>query len=342
MNTKTCFIVTACLFSFAIVKAQVPIGIIEVYGNRSISAATIAEALSFKVGDTINRQIAKKNHETERLKKVLHVPYVNIESVCCTERKEEILFIGIGENNTSQLSFRKAPAQPLFLPTEMVVTYDAFINSVREAVLKNQAGEDLSQGHSLMAYAPSRELQKKFIGYASDPAVLRSVLREAADHKQRAIAAHIIAYAADKRAVVDDLLFAVDDPDEEVRNNAARALSVIAFYASEHPELQMQIPAQPFIHMLNSVSWTDRNKAALVLFHLSSTRNPKLFQQLKEVALPALLEMAQWKSKQHAFLYYIILGRMAGLDDEKLFTAFSSDQFANTLNEVVANVKATK
>ncbi|HYH16526.1 MAG TPA: HEAT repeat domain-containing protein, partial [Flavisolibacter sp.] len=277
----------------------------------------------------------KAAHEVEKLKQALHVPYVSIEAVCCTEDNKEIVFIGISESSASQPSYRKAPTQPLHLPAVMKATYDSLMSTIMDAVKSGQAEEDLSQGHSLMVYPRSRALQEQFISYAAELTMLRNVLRYAADAKQRAMAAQIIAYAADKRAVTDDLVYAVADPDDEVRNNATRALSVIAHYGLEHPELQIQIPAQPFISMLNSISWTDRNKAALVLFHLSRTRNPILMQQLKEAALPSLLEMVQWKSKQHVLLYYILLGRMAGLEDERLFTAFSSDRFADMLNEIV-------
>ena len=41
---------------------------------------------------------------------------------------------------------------------------------------------------------------------------------------QRAMAATLIGYAPDKKAVVNDLEYAMQDPDEDVRSSAMRAL----------------------------------------------------------------------------------------------------------------------
>lgn len=339
MNVKPLLALSIISFFFSSSNAQQAIGIIDIFGNRSISTPAVYQALTFKVGDSINRKTFSKEAEAEKLKKALQIPYATVESVCCTQDKKEILFIGIGENDESQLLFRKAPTKQMQLPEEMITTYDSLMNTLLDAIKSGQANEDYSQGHSLVAYPKSRALQEKFIKQAADLFVLRTVLRNAADAKQRAIAAYIIAYAADKRAVTNDLLFAVSDPDDEVRNNATRALGIFAQYGQSHPELQIQIPAQPFIKMLNSISWTDRNKGAAVLFHLSNSRNPELLNQLKTEALASLIEMAQWKSKEHAGFSFIILGRIAGLNEEKLFKALNSNSFSATLQEVIKKVQ---
>ncbi|MBT4496397.1 MAG: hypothetical protein HOC74_01670 [Gemmatimonadetes bacterium] len=59
-----------------------------------------------------------------------------------------------------------------------------------------------------------RAIEERFIGFAEEHLErLRQVLRYAADAEQRQIAAWVIAYAGDKRAIVDDLLYAVSDSD---------------------------------------------------------------------------------------------------------------------------------
>jgi HEAT repeat protein len=51
---------------------------------------------------------------------------------------------------------------------------------------------------------------------------------------QRALAAQVLGYASDKRAVLDDLLGAMHDQSDEVHNNAMRALLVFADAAMNH------------------------------------------------------------------------------------------------------------
>lgn len=151
--------------------------------------------------------------------------------------------------------------------------------------------------------------------------------------------AMIAAYHPDKAFVVKELLYAIADNDEEVRNNATRALWVLADYFNEHPEKRIDIPASPFIDMLRSAVWTDRNKGALVLLALTQGRNGVLLPDLKALALPSLAEMARWRQSGHAFQSYMILGRMAGLPDEACFQAFNSDQRLSFLDAMLLKIE---
>jgi HEAT repeat protein len=70
------------------------------------------------------------------------------------------------------------------------------------------------------------------IDYARDHAALASeVLATSADARHRRWAAVILGYAPDKRAAATALIRGVSDPDDGVRNNATRALGVIATYS---------------------------------------------------------------------------------------------------------------
>jgi len=69
-----------------------------------------------------------------------------------------------------------------------------------------------------------RALQEAFVDLATTyPTELRNVLREGANEEQRAMAAYIIGYAPNKMRVVNDLQYALQDPDDTVRNNACAA-----------------------------------------------------------------------------------------------------------------------
>src|SRR5437016_12893976 len=102
--------------------------------------------------------------------------------------------------------------------------------------------------------------------------VLREVLRNSSDDEHRAMAAYIVGYAPKKRDVVDDLQQAVQDPDDSVRNNAMRALGAIAALAAKDPDLGIRISPTWFIEMLNSIVWSDRNKAVMALLNLTESR----------------------------------------------------------------------
>ena len=170
-----------------------------------------------------------------------------------------------------------------------------------------------------MADSATRSWQERFPDYAKHRLkILKTVLRNSADAEQRAIAAYVIGYASDKRLVTDDLLIAAVDEDEIVRNNAARALAAIATLAQRKPSLRIKISPAPFINMLSSSIWTDRNKALMVLSILTKRRDRSLLRQLHDRAFGSLVEMARWKSKGHAFHAFLILGRLRNISDREL------------------------
>ena len=80
-----------------------------------------------------------------------------------------------------------------------------------------------------------------------------------------------LGYARQSPRQVLALMRAARDPDEGVRNNATRAIAVLA--RANH-RLASQISPDTFIEMLNSGIWTDRNKGAMVLMSLTAKRDP--------------------------------------------------------------------
>jgi hypothetical protein len=141
------------------------------------------------------------------------------------------------------------------------------------------------------------------------------VLRSSADAQQRIVAAHLLGYATKSDEQLVALVRASHDPDDTVRNNAIRALGVLA---SSDPKEAARIPAAGFIAMLNSGSWTDRNKAGFLLDVLSEGRDPKLLGRLRAEALDSLIEMARWRVAGHANFARILLGRVAGIEENHL------------------------
>ena len=96
----------------------------------------------------------------------------------------------------------------------------------------------------------ARAIQERFVTYAKrDLGQLRLVLQSSGDAVHRALAALVLGYAPDKPAVVEDLVHGISDPDEEVRNNAMRALMV---FADIEPGVSGSVPRIPSSHSLRS------------------------------------------------------------------------------------------
>ena len=48
-----------------------------------------------------------------------------------------------------------------------------------------------------------------------------------------------------------------------------------------------------------------------------------MLEQLRERAIPALADMARWKTLTHALPAYILLGRTAGIPEERIQASWS-------------------
>lgn len=304
-----------------------PIGIIDTYGLRTVSEADVLQALSVKPGSDALDTIKSQQDILARIKVIPNVADASFNLVCCDDAEgRSILFVGVREKGTPPLEFRPAPKGDVRLPAKIVKAGDDFQQAFTKALETREFTEDDSQGHAIFANKQTRAVQERFVSLATpNLAILRRVLFESSNAKQRALAAQVIAYVRDKRSVVVDLAYAMTDPDGETRNNAMRALLVIAKYANANPQLKIKVPTLPFVRMLNSLEWTDRNKSAGALDALTIDRDPKLFAQLKREALNSLVEMASWKNPGHAQPSFNILGRLAGMTEAEIGAAWAGN-----------------
>ena len=302
-----------------------PIGIIDTYGLRTVSETDLLRALAVKPGSDALQTMTSQQDIVARIKSLPNVADASINLVCCDDAEgQSILFVGIREKGTPPLTFRPAPKGNVRLPAEIVKAGEDFEQAFTKALEAKEFTEDDSQGHALYTNKETRAVQERFVTLATpNLAILRRVIRESSDAKQRALAAQMIAYARDKRSVVKDLAYAMTDPDGETRNNAMRALLVIAKYANANPQLKIKVPTLPFVRMLNSLEWTDRNKSAGALDALTIGRDPGLLAQLKREALNSLAEMARWKNPGHARPSFNILGRLAGMTENEISAAWT-------------------
>jgi HEAT repeats len=298
---------------------QLRIGIIDFYGLGHVSVADVRHALTFKEGDTVaidGGRPAVLGESEKRLSTLPRVAQATITLVCC-DAGSAIVFVGIQQEGAQVLRFRPAPTGAARLTADVVEAGNRFSTAFMAAVQRGDAGEDDSHGHALAHDPATRRVQELFIGYAArDLPLLREVLRESGDTAHRALAAQVLGYAADKQSVVGDLVQAMTDPSEDVRNNAMRTLMVFAASSPGHGGQALRVPHAPFVSLLNSPVWSDRNKASGALLALSADRHPELIARLSTDAIRPLAEMARWKSAGHAFAPFMILGRIAGYPDD--------------------------
>jgi hypothetical protein len=294
------------------------IGIIDFYGLSRVPAGQARGALAFKEGDTISfgERPAFLTESEHRLTLVRGVARARTEIVCCDQGRV-IVYVGIEETGAPTMQFRDAPLGAASLAADIVQSGEDFWKAFMLAVQRGNTEEDRSEGHAFNRDPATRAVQEQFLIYAKrDLPELRLVLRSSSNAAHRALAAQVLGYAIDKQAVVEDLVQAMTDPSEDVRNNAMRTLLVFADAVPNVNRSTPRIPHQPFIEFLNSPIWSDRNKASGALLTLSASRDPALLATLREQALASLVEMARWKSEGHAFAGFMILGRVAGYSDE--------------------------
>lgn len=321
--------VLVCLFLSSQNAQMPPIGTIDFYGLHSLSESQVRQALKIKEGDPA---LTSFDEVVKSIGSLVGVERVYPSFGCCDKNGKSTLYIGIEEKGFPSLRFRPAPKKNVLLSQDVIEAGRAFLDTNEQAVLSGNATEDETQGHALSNYPPARAIQNQFIKFAArDISRLRDVLHNSVNAEHRAIATQVIAYARNKRAVVNDLVFAIKDPDSNVRNNAMRALAVMA-NAQESGKLKVTIPWEPFIDLLNSIVWTDRNKSSLALINITQKRDPKLLARLRSRALPSLVEIARWKEKGHAAAGFFILGRIAGLPEKELNEVWKRDDRETIIN----------
>jgi hypothetical protein len=330
-------ILGAAVLVCAAAYAQAPvIGDINIYGLRGATPDRLLAALKLKPGDPIP---PSKGDLEERIADLPDIVLARVEAVCC-EGPRAILFIGVEEKGAPHATFRSEPAGDATLPDDLSDSYQRFLTAVQRAAARGGAGEDLTAGHSRMSDPDARALQGSFAAYAAEHLdTLRNVLRNGSDPAQRAVAAAVIGYAPKKSEVVEDLQFALQDPDDSVRANAMRALNAIGVLAAKQPEAGLQISPTWFIELLHSIVLSDRVEAVHSLLTLTDRARPEELDQIRDRALPDLIEMARWKTPAYALPPFLLLGRLGGMTDQQVQESWRKGDRESVIEKVQAGGK---
>lgn len=290
---------------------------IDFYGYGGLDVDKVRGALPFHEGETfpsVSALVGMRPRMEEAVLRAAGRPATDVEAVCCDAQGNWLLFIGLPGSSSRSFPYNPAPTGALRLPPQVVELYRRTMDALGAAVGRGSE-EDRSRGYALSSDPTLRATQLATREYAvGHGPLLRRVLEESRDDEQRVVAAHFLGYARQSREQIAALVRACRDRNDAVRNNATRALIVLAM---SNPKVAARIPAGGFVEMLNSGIWSNRNKAGGLLVELSRRRAPQLLAALRARALGSLLEMARWRAP-HAFEARVLLGRMAGIEEERL------------------------
>lgn len=311
-------------------EQQIHIGKIEFYGATGVDLEKARAALPFREGDTISKETGAQKFEQAKqaIRQLTGRTPTEVGGVCCDDGGGLIIFIGLSGRQMPYLPVPKGKAR---FPASINKLYDEWWNTLSEGIRQGASDEDWSQGYALSnSYPPLRAIQLRMRAYAlQHDALIRKVLETSADDNQRTMAAELLGYARQSDSQLTALVRACRDSNDDVRNDATRALGVLV---ESKPELAKRISPDVFIEMLMSGTWTDVNKSSLMLTDLTKSRDPQLLAKLRRPAImERLIEMARWRTG-HANSARMILGRIAGIDEKHLTELVSEGKVDEIIN----------
>lgn len=292
------------------------IGDIEFFGYKGLDIAKIRKGLPVHEGDTYSDRT--KSQVRQAVAGIIGKEPTDVAAICCDGKGNRLLFIGLPGASNIGFAYNPEPKGNERLSPDIMDLYGRLDRALEEAVRKGgqAAEEDDSNGYALAKDPTARSLELAVHQWAiKHEQELMRVLEFSSAAEDRRAASDALGYARQSREQVLALVHAARDPDDEVRNNATRALGVLV---RSSPALASEIPPDTFIDMLNSGTWTDRNKGASLLMQLTAERNSDLLAKIRSVALDSLIEMASWRDPSHAYFARIVLGRVAGLPEDRL------------------------
>ena len=299
-------------------RETIQIGSIDYFGYAGLDLKKIEVRLPIKVGDRITRDVFDRDRKIipDLVKEIAGKPTTDIAAVCCDQNGRLMIYIGLSGASSQPIVFNLSPQGKDQLGTEALDLYARYGAAQQSAVKRGVTSENDSEGYALSSDAASHKIELAIREYAlSHGDLIQRVLRNSADVEQRRVSACFLGYADRSAEQIRNLASATKDQDAEVRNNATRALWVLA---SAKNSSGIKVSPTPFIDLLFSSQWTDRNKSSLVLMQLTQELDPELLGTLRNRAMAPLLEGLRWTNPGHSSPFLFILGRIEGISEDRL------------------------
>ena len=312
--------------------AQIPqVRDINVYGQGKLPVERILTAAKVQAGQPLP---ASKGDIEDRVMQIPGVVEARVEAVCC-EGPSIVLFVGIEQREGPHVALRSEPNGDKSLPAGIVEGYRDYL----KAVEGGGRGEKGGPYRLLLPGVGPAELEQELMPLTDQHlAEIRDVLRNSAETPERAIAATVISYSSKPPTVIDDLQYALQDPDEAVRGNAIRSLNRLALLGARNWKLGIRISPTWLIELLNSLTLSDRLLATSALLTLTDSRDRNILDQIRDRGLPALVEMARWDTLNYALPPFLLVGRIAGLKDEEIESRWSKGERQPVIDQALNSV----
>ena len=293
------------------------IGVVNYFGYSGIDLAKIRSQVPLRPGDTITHATFSKAPTNAVVERLTGHQTTDLNITCCDDKRQLLIYIGLAGASSHPSSPNSPPDEAVRLEPAALDLYDQGTAALEHAVSSGDTGEDDSKGYMVSNDPALHKINLAMRAYATNRETeFIHVLERAAEPRQRQVAAELLGYVPRSSRQIDALAKASNDSDDNTRNNAVRALSVLSSARDAEP---LHINPTPFIRLLFSGKWTDRNKASLFLSHLTDQRDSALLAALRKRALPPLIEGASWSEDPgHSIPFLVILGRIGGIKDDKL------------------------
>src|SRR3982750_2556804 len=127
MVKRLSLFLSVLVFSLSVFGQYPPIGMIDVYGLKSVSKGQVLTAAGIKPGDDALGIISSQSEIRQRLLGLANVEEAAVSLVCCADRDgKSMVFLGIRERGSSTLRFRRPPNGTTRLPAEIVKAGEDF------------------------------------------------------------------------------------------------------------------------------------------------------------------------------------------------------------------------
>lgn len=294
------------------------------YGYDGFDFANIRDKFPLQTGSEVDEEgwFHEKDNYSEAVAKIVGKPATDVALV--QFNKGHIIFVGIpGKSNSEPPSFIEVGIKRVPPSKKLLDKYNEMMTGVVKLV-STQSQEDRD------AYFKAKgELVK--IAESERNTLIPAL--SSSDALDRATAAYALGLVARDKEELVALIKCSRDPNSTVRNNSTRELGELL---ESHPELAAEISSSHYIEMLNSPTWTDRNKAVYILTGLTKSRDANVLAAMKEKALPSLKEMCLWPAA-YAGSAIELLGRIAGIPDDKLSNLIKENNSSAVLKVLSAN-----
>jgi hypothetical protein len=251
-------IVLMGLITVSCLCARDRIAYIGFYGYQGLDLEAIRKALPFHKGDAYS--LATLEQIRSMVLKLTGKPATEVAPVCCLNDGDRAIFIGLSGESTRELKVNPAPAADLKLSAEVHLLYRRMSEAEQAASRKGENGEEGTGGFRLSKDPEARAAELKVRDYAlqHEPELVR-VLGMSRYPDERSKAADVLGYGGRSQTQIAALVHAALDPVSDVRNESTRALGEIL---EADPSVRAQMDAGPYLALVKSGIWTDRNKGA--------------------------------------------------------------------------------